>query len=137
MARVGSAELASPISTSELFFSLGEEDILDRKIGSERTSESRTKATRRRAEPSRGSARRRAQPSRRSARRRAELTCGYTRPASSTVVWLCSPASSAFTRVGSPCELDLIPACTTYFDSHIFCIAVISDLRDHILLVSF
>ncbi|KAF2614535.1 hypothetical protein F2Q70_00010397 [Brassica cretica] len=126
MAGVGSAELASPISTSELFFSLGEEDILDRKIGSEQTSESRTKATRRRAEPSRGSA-----------RRRAELTCGYTRPASSTVVWLCSPASSAFTRVGSPCELDLIPACTTYFDSHIFCIAVISDLRDHILLVSF
>ncbi|KAF2616527.1 hypothetical protein F2Q68_00040015 [Brassica cretica] len=36
----------------------------ERKIGSERTSESRTKATRRRAEPSRGSARRRAQPSR-------------------------------------------------------------------------
>ncbi|KAF2571891.1 hypothetical protein F2Q70_00002710 [Brassica cretica] len=43
-------------------------------------SESRTKATRRRAEPSRGSARRRAQPSRRTARRRAEPTCGYTRP---------------------------------------------------------
>ncbi|KAF3582993.1 hypothetical protein DY000_02030533 [Brassica cretica] len=30
MAGVGSTELASPISTSELFFSLGEEDILDR-----------------------------------------------------------------------------------------------------------
>ncbi|KAF2585907.1 hypothetical protein F2Q70_00036658 [Brassica cretica] len=31
----------------------------ERKIGSERTSESRTKGTRRRAEPTRGSARRR------------------------------------------------------------------------------
>lgn len=92
----------------------------ERKIGSEWMSESRTKDTRRRAEPSRGSARRRAQPSRRSARRRAEPSCGCTRPASSTIapvsspaswtaVWLCSPSSSAITRVGSPGELDLIP----------------------------
>ncbi|KAF3570418.1 hypothetical protein F2Q69_00059672 [Brassica cretica] len=91
---------------------------------------------------------RRAQPSRRSARRRAEPSCGCPRPASSTtalvsspasgtVVWLCSPTSSAVTRVGSPGELDLIPACPTYFDSRIFRIAVISDLWDHILLVSF
>ncbi|KAF2571892.1 hypothetical protein F2Q70_00002713 [Brassica cretica] len=56
-------------------------------------SESRTKATRRRAEPSRGSARRRAQPSRRTARRRAEPTCGYTRPVSSTITLVSSPAS--------------------------------------------
>ncbi|KAF3488081.1 hypothetical protein F2Q69_00052997 [Brassica cretica] len=48
-------------------------------------SESRTKDTRRRAEPSRGSARRRAQPSRRSAHRQAEPSCGCTRPASSTI----------------------------------------------------
>ncbi|KAF3511989.1 hypothetical protein F2Q69_00007287 [Brassica cretica] len=34
-------------------------------------------------------------------------------------------------------ELDLIPACPIYFDSRIFRIAVISDLQDHILLVSF
>ncbi|KAF3534523.1 hypothetical protein DY000_02042084 [Brassica cretica] len=65
----------------------------ERKIGSEQTSESRTKATRRRAKPSRGSARRRAQPSRRTARWRTEPTCGYTRPASSTITPVSSPAS--------------------------------------------
>ncbi|KAF3597731.1 hypothetical protein DY000_02021479 [Brassica cretica] len=65
----------------------------ERKIGSERTSKSCTKATCRRAEPSRGSARRRAQPLRRTARRRAEPTCGYTRPARSTITPVSSPAS--------------------------------------------
>ncbi|KAF3578687.1 hypothetical protein DY000_02029706 [Brassica cretica] len=68
----------------------------ERKTGSERTSESRTKATRRRAKPSCGSACRRAQPSRRSARRRAERAepmCGYTRPASLTIMPVSSPAS--------------------------------------------
>ncbi|KAF3518427.1 hypothetical protein DY000_02059775 [Brassica cretica] len=63
--------------------------------------------------------------------------CGYTRPASSTITPVSSPASSAVTLVGSLGELDLIPACPTYFDSRIVCIAVISDLQDHILLVSF
>ncbi|KAF3590467.1 hypothetical protein DY000_02024956 [Brassica cretica] len=87
----------------------------ERKIRSERTSESRTKATRRRTEPSRGSA----------------------RWASATTRRFSLPASLVVTRVGSPGELDLIPACLTYFDSRIFRIAVISDLRDHILLVSF
>ncbi|KAF3511674.1 hypothetical protein F2Q69_00005871 [Brassica cretica] len=73
----------------------------ERKIRSERTSKSRTKATRRRAEQSRGSARRRAQPSRLSARRRAqpsrlsarqraEPSCGCTCPASSAI----APVSS-------------------------------------------
>ncbi|KAF2574085.1 hypothetical protein F2Q70_00001868 [Brassica cretica] len=38
MAGVGSAELASPISTSEPFFSLGEEDILDRSEVNERAN---------------------------------------------------------------------------------------------------
>ncbi|KAF3521837.1 hypothetical protein F2Q69_00047569 [Brassica cretica] len=109
----------------------------ERKIGSKRTSESRTKATCRRAEPSCRSACRRAQPSRRSARRRAVPPCGFTRPASSAISPVSSPASSAVTRVGSPGELNLILACPTYFDFRIFRIAVISDLRDHILLVLF
>ncbi|KAF3503935.1 hypothetical protein F2Q69_00041686 [Brassica cretica] len=101
VAEVGSAELASPISTSELFFSLREEDILDRKIGRERTSESRTKVIagelnrhagqlagelNHHASQLAGELNRRvvalaqrSQPSRRSARRRAEPSRGCVR----------------------------------------------------------
>ncbi|KAF3569723.1 hypothetical protein F2Q69_00059649 [Brassica cretica] len=95
----------------------------------------RVVALARRAQPSRQSARRRAQPSRRTARRRDEPTCGYTRPASSTVTPLAGELNRGVVVLAG--ELDLIPACPTYFDSRIFRIAVISDLRDHILPVSF
>ncbi|KAF3579667.1 hypothetical protein DY000_02031733 [Brassica cretica] len=78
-------------------------------IKSERTSESRTKATHRRDEPSRGSARRqlagelnrrvvalarRAQPSRQSARRRPEPSCGCARRRAQPSRELARPASS-------------------------------------------
>ncbi|KAF2566888.1 hypothetical protein F2Q68_00027106 [Brassica cretica] len=101
-------------------------------------SESRTKATRRRAEPSRGSARRRAQPSCRTARRRAEPTKLNHRAGhlfgelNRRVVVLVGEFGRHASRLARRARPD--PGLS---DSRIFRIAVISDLRDLILLVSF